>query len=167
MGPCHAPGVPVDLLSMSIVRETRQMTRKGKLHAPLSVFVLLSLTPGFSRVFERGITGAASAAFSTRGRKPLKRFCGRCSRHTRLKPGANESRAVPNRNHSIGSGWNGPLARCGGRPARRSACACDAPFRSDVCRAETRRQVAAENGPVAHSTRNQRHRSMIRCSFSL
>ncbi len=50
------------------------------------------------------------------------------------------------------SGWNGPLARCGGRPARRSACAVRAPFGSSDFRAEARRQVSAENGPVARST---------------
>ena len=52
------------------------------------------------------------------------------------------------------SGWNGPPARCGGRPARRSHCAEHAPNNSSVCCAEARRQVAAENGQVGRSTLN-------------
>ena len=58
-----------------------------------------------------------------------------------------------------GSGWNGPLARCGGRPARRSGGAWCPPFGLRDRLAEARRQVAAENGPVARSTRNQLHGS--------
>ena len=50
----------------------------------------------------------------------------------------------------LSSGWNGPPARCGGRLARHSGCACDPPFGSEVCRAETRRQVADENGQVMY-----------------
>ena len=52
------------------------------------------------------------------------------------------------------SGWNGPPARCGGQPARRSHCAEHAPNNSIVCCAEARRQVAAENGQVGRSTLN-------------
>ena len=51
--------------------------------------------------------------------------------------------------------WNGPPARCGGRPAHRSSCAGQAPIGSRDLRAEARRQVAAENGQVGRSTQNQ------------
>ena len=54
----------------------------------------LSLAPGFSRVLKPGSTPAVLTAFATPNEKPLKRLSGRCTTHTRLKPGANESGAV-------------------------------------------------------------------------
>ena len=58
-------------------------------------------------------------------------------------------RAVPEAGApSPKEGRNGPLARCGGRPARRASCARQAPFGSNKLPAEARRQVAAGNGQV-------------------
>ena len=53
-------------------------------------------------------------------------------------------------------GWNGPLARFGGRPARRSRVRhAFTPQVSSRFRRNTRRPVAAENGQVGRSTWHQ------------
>ena len=50
------------------------------------------------------------------------------------------------------SGWIGSPAPCGGRLARCSGCAGHAPFGVRATGAETRRQVAAENGQAGRAT---------------
>ncbi len=54
-----------------------------------SVRVLISLTPGLSRVLRRELLAAASAAFPALHEKPLKRFYPMSAEDTRLKPGVN------------------------------------------------------------------------------